>query len=149
AIVPFPKGKSTDNYLFTVVYQNPQGLAPQFPIELRIKDNATGTTTSLVMNPIDPVGPNEYMVGVRYQMQLTAPNPPLNIGQHDVTFGFQTFGAATPTQTLTVNGPPVLSNPQPGNGSSYSQASDVTFSVVYTDPNNDPPTLINVVIDQG
>lgn len=150
AIVPFPKGKSNDNYLFTVVYQNTKGLAPQFPVELRVKDNVTNNITNLVMNPIDPVGPAEYQNGVRYQLQLTAPNAPLAIGKHDITFGFQGQGAATTPLTLTVNGPPVLSNQfTPADNSSISQASDVTFSITYTDPNNDAPSFIRAIVDQG
>ena len=155
AIRPFPKGKSTDQYVFTVVYQSPSGVAPQFPIELRVRDNATGTITNVPMTPIDPIGPAEYQRGVRYQVQLQAPNSPLTMGAHDITFGFKDQPASTTPRTLIVNAPPVLSQ-DPANPlvspNPASQAGDIVFSVRYTDPNGDPPVragqrVIRLMID--
>src|SRR5262249_848522 len=132
------------------VYVNANGLAPSAPIEVRISDNGNPPTiTAVTMNPIDPIGPNEYKAGVRYQVQLTAPAAPLTIGKHDVVFAFNGFAAATNPLTLTVNGPPTLATPLPVNNSSFSQAGDITFSVVYSDPNADIPASIRVIIDPG
>ncbi len=150
-ITPFPKGKSNDSYVFTVVYQNSNGLAPPpgTTVQVHIKNNATGTITDVNMSPIDPIGPSQYQTGVRYQVQLTAPNPPLTIGAHDCTFGFSGAPPSTAPLTLIVNGPPSLSNPQPAAGSTFSQAGDATFSVVYSDPNNDAPSPLTLTIDPG
>ena len=117
---------SNDNYLFTVVYVNSNGLAPSAPIEVRISDNGNPpTNTAVTLNPIDPIGPTEYKNGVRYQVQLTAPAAPLTIGKHDVVFAFNGFAAGTNPLTLTVNGPPVLANPLPATGGSFSQAGEI------------------------
>lgn len=139
-IQPFPKGKSNDEYLFTVTYRNAQGVAPAFPLEVRIFSTDGLTRTDITLDPIDPIGPNEYMNGVRYQTSVRAPNPPLTEGSHDVTFAFK--GQAqpgTPTQTLIVNSPPILSG-QGVSPSTQSRAGDLSFTVNYRDINGDSPT---------
>ena len=107
------------------------------------------------VTPIDPIGPAEYQRGVRYQVQLQAPNPPLTMGAHDITFGFKDQPASTTPRTLIVNAPPVLSQ-DPGNPlvspNPASQAGDIVFSVRYTDPNGDAPIrngqrVIRLIID--
>jgi hypothetical protein len=141
SIQPFPKGKSNDRYTFTVRYSNSQGLAPVFPIELRIRaEEPSNDVKTVQMLPIDPIGENEFRNGVRYQVLLQAPDPARNLvpGTHEITFGFQGQGASTAPLNLIVNGPPQLANavaaPNPA-----SQAGDIVFSVKYTDVNGDPP----------
>jgi hypothetical protein len=138
-IQPAPKGKSTDNYTFTVTYKNAQGLAPTFPIEVRIKPTGGGTQTAIQLNPIDPIGPTEYTNGVRYQVQLPGSVAPLLPGSYDVTFGFVGQPAGTTALTEIVNGRPVLSSPT-ASPNPASQAGDIVFAVNYTDVNGDPPT---------
>src|SRR5207247_203086 len=87
-IVPFPKGKQFDKYIFTVIYQNSQGAAPKFDVILHIRDNnqpPNAPTTDVKMDPVPPI---DYTAGVKYQVQIQAPNSGLTVGAHDITFGF-------------------------------------------------------------
>jgi hypothetical protein len=149
-IQPFPKGRSIDKYTFTVTYRNAQGIGPDpaRPIELRLRNIATGTTTAVTMQAIDPIGPQEYTNGVRYQVQLTGSQAPLMPGAYDVSFGFKGFASGTTAQQLIVNGRPVLSN-LAANPQTASQAGDIDFTVTYTDVNGDAPQRagIRLLID--
>jgi hypothetical protein len=150
SIVPFPKGKHNDQYTFTVRYKNASGLAPAFPIELRVQKVGSATVTALPMSPVGPIGPTQYMTGVDYQIQLTAqavatPTQPLEPGTFDITYGFHGLPAGTTTQVLTVNGRPVLDN-QIATPNPASQAGDIDIKVRYTDVNGDAPQRAGIVL---
>lgn len=145
---PSPKGKHDDAYTFTVTYKNPSGNAPpQGGIEVRLIPVAPLSPgqkqVNILLNPIDPIGPTEYMNGVRYQVQdSVATNPALVPGLYNVVFGFVSSPlSGTAPIALTINGQPVLSNPTatPPNNIGASQAGDIALSVTYTDVNGDPP----------
>jgi hypothetical protein len=144
-IQPFPKGKSNDNYTFTVTYQSPQGSAPPTGgIQVKLTPVAPAApgqgTITAQMNAIDPL---DFTKPVRYQVQLTATSTPglnnLLPGAYSVVFAFTSNpSSGTAPQTLIVNGKPTLSNatatPNP-----QSRSGDVTFSVKYQDVNGDLP----------
>ncbi|MCC6730525.1 MAG: hypothetical protein IT208_14415 [Chthonomonadales bacterium] len=143
-ILPFPKGGSTQSYLFTVLYTNTDGIGPKNNIvELRVRSKITGETSILEMKAIDPIGPDQYKAGVRYQLQIAAPNAPLAPGDYEISFGFHDLPASAPAEplVLAVNGPPVLSNGAlvADHGTPISRSDKLTFSVTYTDINGDPP----------
>jgi len=151
---PLPKGKSTDNYTFTVTYKNPNGNAPpQGGIEVRLVQPGATSGINLPLNPIDPISPTAFQNGVRYQGQLSATtNPPLTAGTYNVVFGFASNQASgTAPIVLIVNGQPTLSSPG-ATPNPQSAAGDVTFGVTYSDPNGDLPvrngvSTIQLLID--
>jgi hypothetical protein len=143
------KSFSDDKYTFTITYKNANGNAPpQGGIELRLRNQLTGTTTTALMNPIDPIGPNEFKAGVRYQVQLTQSTlPPTVAGTYDVTFGFASNPlSGTNPLVLTINGRPVLSGPG-ASPNPASQAGDIVLGISYSDANGDPPSAIKLFID--
>jgi len=140
-VSPLPKGKSTDNYTFTITYKNPGGNAPpNGGIEVRLTPASGGSAIILPLQAIDPIGPAQYAAGVRFQGLLNASTvPPLPPGTYSVVFGFSSNPlSGTLPITLIVNGQPLLSGagvvPNPA-----SQAGDITFAVTYSDINGDLP----------
>ncbi len=147
-IQPFPKGKSNDNYTFTITYKSAQGNAPPSGgIEVKLTPVAplapNQVPITALLNAIDPIGPAEFMAGVRFQTQLTATSTPgpnkLLPGKYDVTFDFPSNpSSGTAPLQLIVNGRPNLYNaavaPNPS-----TRSGDIIFSVTYQDVNGDPP----------
>ncbi len=150
-IEPFPKGSSSQIYQFKVTYKNSSGLPPSVPIELHVWDSAGTSSTTVPMVLVS--SPPDYKTGAVYQnsrllngLQTATAEQPLSWGTHRITFGFQDREYSVPTvpadQMLTVNAPPVLSDPTPTQYVTPNPAprsSTVTFAVKYSDLNGDPP----------
>jgi hypothetical protein len=128
---------SAGSLTFTVVYTDSQNRAP--------------TTNSLAFNSVTTAmsGSGTYSAGVTYSATVTAPTA---AGNYPSTLTFANAGGtATLTGPVVTVMPATASAPTLATGSvsptSGASGSSFTWTVTYTDLNNDAPTVKQVIID--
>jgi len=149
AVSPDP-GTSSDVYTFSVVYSD---LDNHAPASIRVKIRRKGSTETPRDLPMVATG-STYRTGARFEAQ-TALSPGVYEYYFEATDGYQGYAlldasgsysqmSVPPSVTTWFEGPyvndlPVLSNGKVQPTAGVTSADAVTYSVTYTDRNNEPP----------
>ncbi len=132
-------GSTETTFTYTVIYIDADNDAPTY-----VKVFIDGTDHDMVKSDNSDV---TYTDGCGYTYSTT-----LALGTH--TYYFASSDGRDNTQTPTMSGPNVTSSNEPPSLSSQSFSPlsgnvtvDFTFSVVYSDPDNDAPSYVKVILD--
>jgi len=135
-------GTKITEFRFAVIYSDRDNDQPS-AITITIDGNPPQSMS--VVNQLD----NDYTDGVVYEYKTK-----LNVGAHTYTFSAKDWSADATGDTLSHSGPTVTVSNSPSvlsNGSVMPQIgmpeTEFTFMVLYTSPDNEPPSEITVKID--
>jgi hypothetical protein len=140
-------GTDTDTYEYTVTYTDAEGDIPGY-VKVSI-DGSAGWTMTLN----DGTG-DTYTTGEVYRLQMDGST--LGMGDHTFAFSASDGTEAATGDTAQHNGPSVgQSNRAPAlsargvDPTEGTSADQFNYTVTYTDPDDDPPSMMRLVVDGG